>query len=209
MPRRASRSSPNRSAVTLRGSAEGFRRQNSGTTSASARSKVTYRPLIFLDTDHDGYSAHVANAMFLAAEDRRDATTEHSSSALSRSCGAIRNGPRAGRAHRRRNGRDGEDGGHAGQRRRADRPRRVSRSTSRKWKTPTTSTCTRSTRCRPAHQRFTTRPADQKLDIYDNEWLVEVDAVLTVKRDGAPARRRRTARPRRSASRPPRSNRPG
>jgi len=30
--------------------------------------KVTYRPLIFLDADHDGYSAHVANAMFLAAE---------------------------------------------------------------------------------------------------------------------------------------------
>src|SRR4029079_12139455 len=30
--------------------------------------RVTYRPLIFLDTSDDGYSAHVANAMFLAAE---------------------------------------------------------------------------------------------------------------------------------------------
>jgi hypothetical protein len=30
--------------------------------------KVTYRPLIFLDDDSDGHSARVSNAMFLAAE---------------------------------------------------------------------------------------------------------------------------------------------
>lgn len=30
--------------------------------------QITYRPLTFLDTDSDGYSAHVANALFLAAD---------------------------------------------------------------------------------------------------------------------------------------------
>jgi len=36
--------------------------------------QVTYRPLIFMDDDYDGYSSEVANALFLAAEPASGAT---------------------------------------------------------------------------------------------------------------------------------------
>ena len=137
----------------LRGSAGRLRRPARLLHRRRRSSKVTYRPLTFLDDDSDGYSAQVSNALFLAAEGGCRQGTRVP--ALRR--GAV--GPPATRrtaAHRRRNGR-------TWQRRPACRttsprtsPAAGQRSTSRTWTTPTSSTCTRSTRWTPARQRFTT-----------------------------------------------------
>ena len=86
--------------------------------------KITYRPLTFLDSGSDGYSAHVSNALFLAAEG--DATGTQFQRFVQELYGhqqRTKGGPGPSDDEMAD---DGEDRGHAGQRRRPHRRRRVS-----------------------------------------------------------------------------------